>query len=398
MTKRLYHDDPYMDRFEATVLRVEQGDNGLEIILDQTAFFPEAGGQPSDMGQLNGSDIVIVREDEREEIVHTVASGQFKVGEEVEGIIDINRRLENMRRHTGQHILSRAFIKTADVDTISANHGEVGTIELSIEELTDQQLDRAERLANEIVMKNLSITPKFYDESEIKNLPLRKIPDREGAFRIVHIGDYDVNACGGTHCRRTGEVGPIKIIGTEKLRGHFRISFLCGSAALDDYREKHRVLTSVATSLTCHFTDLPEKVSRLTGDNQELRRVIAHQNKQLFEYELAGMIEQAPAYGVIKLLTRRFSSDDFNQVKDMALMAANKVKAVAVFSDNSRLIIACSEGTNIKANDLAREFMDRFGGKGGGGPVLAQVGNIDENRMDKFLDDFEKVIEERLAK
>ena len=243
--------------------------------------------------------------------------------DKVEGLIDFDRRLENMRRHTGQHILSRAFIKTADVDTISANHGEVGTIELSVEELSDRQLDRAERLANEIVMKDLPVTPKFYDESEIKNLPLRKIPDREGTFRIVHIGDYDTNACGGTHCRRTGEVGPIKIIGIEKLRGHFRISFLCGSAALDDYREKHRVVTSVATSLTCHFTDLPDKVSRLAGDNQELRRAIAQQNKQLFEYELAEMIEQAPVYGDIELLTRRFTSDDFNQIKDIIFQRDN---------------------------------------------------------------------------
>ncbi len=398
MTKRLFHDDPYMDRFEATVLHVERSNDGLEVILDQTAFFPEAGGQPSDLGQLAGSAIVTIRENEREEIVHVVVSGRFAVGDRVEGIIDMARRLENMRRHTGQHILSQAFIKIADVDTISANHGEIGTIELSAEELTDDQMDRAEKLANDIVMKNLSITPKFYDESEIKNLPLRKIPDREGTFRIVHIGDYDTNACGGTHCSRTGEVGPIKIIGTERLRGHFRISFLCGNAALDDYRAKHRVATSVVTSLTCHFADLPDKVSRLAEDNQQLRRTIARQNKRLFEYELDEMIERAPDFGGIRLLINRFSTDDFNQIKDMALMAANKVKAVVAFSSNSRLLIACSEGANIKADELAREFMDRFGGKGGGGATLAQVGNIDEDRIEKYIGEFDKIIEERLAK
>ncbi len=397
MTRKLFYDDPYMDRFDATVLDAEQGLDGLQIILDQTAFFPEAGGQPCDLGQLNGIDVIKVIENDDEEVIHTVASGKFCVGDKIKGVVDIGRRLENMRRHTGQHILSRAFVETAGVDTICANHGETGTIELSVASLTDEQMEQAEILANQIVMRNLPVSARIYDEKEIRNLPLRKIPDREGSFRIVHIGDFDTNACGGTHCRYTGEVGPIKIIGTEKLRGHFRISFLCGNRALDDYREKHRVVTTVAASLTCHFSSLPEKADRLAAENQELRRTLAHQSKQLFEYEIMALIDNSPKFGGVKLLVRHFPAVESNRIKDMILFAAGRIRSVALFSTGNKLLIACSENAGLKANDLAQEFIGKFGGKGGGAAALAQVGNIPSDRLQEYIAAFAKSIEAKLV-
>jgi len=398
MTRKLFYDDPYMDRFDATVLDAGQGLDGLQIILDQTAFFPEAGGQPCDLGQLNGVKVIKVIENDDEEIIHTVASGKFCVGDKIKGVVDISRRLENMRRHTGQHILSRAFVETAGVDTICANHGETGTIELSVASLTDEQMEQAERLANEIVMRNLPVSARIYDEKEIRNLPLRKIPDREGSFRIVHIGDFDTNACGGTHCRYTGEVGPIKIIGTEKLRGHFRISFLCGNRALDDYREKHRVVTTVAANLTCHYSSLPEKTDRLAAENLELRRSLAQQSKQLFEFELTGLIQKSREFDGVKLLVRHFPKAEPNQVKDMILFTAARVKSVILFSTEDRLLIACSESAGLKANDLAQEFMGKFGGKGGGAAALAQVGSIPGDRLQEYIAVYTKTIEAKLVK
>jgi alanyl-tRNA synthetase len=396
MTRRLYHDNAYLTSFEARILDVISSDKGYELILNQTAFYPEAGGQPSDRGILGGAEVLDVFERD-DIIVHLVSSGEFKTNDKIKGEIDFERRIENMRRHTGQHILSRAFVEIAEADTVSANLGENCSIEISSENMDDKILRRAEKKANEIVLSDIDIKTVFHDQTELKELDLRKIPDREGAFRIIKIGDFDHNACGGTHCARSGEVGLIKIIGTENLRGHTRIYFLAGKTALVDYQNKHSVITDLMGQLTCHFDDLPGKVAKLTEEHAQLRRTAAQLNRRLFELELRDIIIDSKDINGKKILIQHFEDVDNKQLKDITLQAVNAVDGIVLFSSGDKLLIGCSQNAGLKAGNLAKEYMEHFGGKGGGGPTLAQIGGLDENSIKPNVVTLARMIEEHLV-
>ena len=236
MTEKYYLDDSYLFEFTGRIRDIRKKDAGYEIILDATAFYPESGGQLCDTGHLDARQVINVFENDAGDIVHVCLDWSAPVDSEVTGRIDRERRLDNMRKHTGQHILTQSLIQTVKAKTVSSHLGdEESTIELSIDSITDDDIFESEKLANDTVMQNLPVKISYHERSELEKLGVRKIPERQGRYRIVQVGDFDCTACGGTHCRRTGEVGPIKIISQEKIRGHIRVTFLTGRQAIIDY-------------------------------------------------------------------------------------------------------------------------------------------------------------------
>jgi len=212
---RLYYSDPYRTEFQARVIERTSVQAQPGVVLDCTCFYPTSGGQPHDEGTLNGVPVINVLEREDKAIVHVLAAELD--ADVVHGAIDWQRRFDHMQQHTGQHILSQAFLKMLNAETVGFHLGkEASTIDIDKAPLAAVQLDTVENLANEIVFADLPVKTYFVAEAELANLPLRKLPVVDMPIRIVEVEGFDYSPCGGTHCRRTGEVGLIKITRAER--------------------------------------------------------------------------------------------------------------------------------------------------------------------------------------
>ena len=221
MTEALYYKNAYQFQFQAKVIkRVEIKDKG-GVVLDQTCFYPEGGGQPADRGNLNGIRVSDVRKIDGE-IIHFM--DQPLPSDQVEGIVNQEWRLEYMQQHTGQHILSQALLKVGKCQTVSVHFGDSYTaIETNKEKISDQILNDVEKLANEIINENVPVNLLWVDPAEVDRYHIRRPPPDVSKVRIVQIENFDAAACGGLHISRTGEVGLVKVIGKEKIRGHTRV-------------------------------------------------------------------------------------------------------------------------------------------------------------------------------
>ena len=276
MTERLYYADAYLRSFEARVVDRLEVNGQPAIILDRTAFYPEGGGQPSDRGMLNRVAVVDVQTRETDDEVLHILSAPLPE-ETVTGAVDAARRFDLMQQHTGQHILSQAFIHTANAETVSfhlnpdPDEGAL-TIDLNKAALTSAEVDRAEDFANSIVYENRPVVARFVNDEELQSLPLRKPPKVDKAIRIVEIQGFDWSACGGTHVSRTGEVGLIKIVKAEKRGTETRIEFRCGRRALIDYRRKHQLISQAASDLTIGFWELDQAIGRLQAEAKAARK------------------------------------------------------------------------------------------------------------------------------
>jgi alanyl-tRNA synthetase len=399
MTERLYLDNAYLFEFESTVKDIRKIDSGFEVILQSTAFYPDSGGQLHDLGLLDNKKVTGVIETDSDDIVHIVEGWTADVGLAVRGNIDRERRLDNMRKHTGQHILSQSFMRVASAKTCSSHLGEIeSTIELTSSAIDDEILLKAERLANKIILENHPIRINYYSREQLRGLPIRKIPEREGQYRIVQIGDFDYTACGGTHCRHSGEVGLVKIIGQEKIRGHTRLIFLTGLQATEDYYYKDKITDQLSGKLTCHFLDLPDAVEKLTNQNSELRREISRLNQELIPHEMARLLEGAREIKGVKLISENMLNKDAKDVKGLANKLCKASEVVAVFAVEDRIIISVSEGIKTKASRLAELYMEKFGGKGGGSASFAQIGGLSAQEATDYLKNFVEVVKSEIER
>jgi alanyl-tRNA synthetase len=381
VTEKLYLNDSYRFAFESSVVSVDPIPGGYGVVLRATAFYPESGGQPSDRGLLADCEVEGVFENDNGDIVHRVEKWHLPPGSSAKGTLNIRRRLDNMGKHTGQHILSGAFLKVAGTETLSSRLGEVeSTIELSVESLNEGVLYEVEDAANRLIREDVPVTVAYYNPEELDKLPVRKLPDRTGRLRIVRVGDYDCTACGGTHCRRSGEVGLIKIIGQEKMRGHLRVVFLTGNAALSDYRNKHRVLSQLTGRLTCHFNNLPSMVERLTEQNSRLRKEIAVFERELNAYRIKSLEQKAVTVGGVKAVIEEFADADPRSIRQLALKASKLLRAAVILACGDKLLVAVPEEIDLSAAALAGKIMDRYGGKGGGNASFAQIGGLNPEK------------------
>jgi len=398
MTEKLYLDNSYLFEFNSEVKSVTESDSGVEVLLSQTAFYPDAGGQPCDIGKINNIPVKHVYENDDNEIVHTLESADFSPGDLVHGIIDSKRRLDNMRAHTGQHILSQAFIRIAGVETISAHMGlDESTVDLAVKSVNDDEIHKAEEIANKIVMENLAIQIGYHNRDELEALSVRRIPDRDGKFRVVKIGDFEITACGGTHCANTGEVGIVKILRTEKIRGNTRIIFLTGFRSLKDYDRKHSVISELSGKLTCHFEDIPDSITKLGGYSNALKKEIASLNSRLFEYEIDSIIHESHECNGLRIVSKNYPDNDLKIIRERTLKLADRVNSAVMFMTGGKLCIAVSKNTGLNAGELAKILMGKIGGKGGGNRIFAQIGGIDIAKTEDILNTFVEIVKNEIA-
>jgi alanyl-tRNA synthetase len=378
MTFRIYYTDPSCVMFEATVSRTLVHQDRPAVILDRTAFYPTSGGQPFDTGRL-GSVHVVEVVDTGEDVVHLL-SAPLTTGDRVVGEIDWTRRMDHMQQHTGQHILSAAFAARFDNATVSFHMGtDVSTIDLA-KAASTEEIAAAVREANQIVWEDRAVSVRFVSEAEAARLPLRKEPSRGGQLRLIEVDGYDVSACGGTHVTRTGAIGLIGVLGSEKLRGGTRITFVCGAralAALETYRD---AVTGCVRTLSVLPPELPSAVERLQAESKEWRKTAGRLQERLAAFEAERLMNGASAVGDVRLVMSAMDGWDAPGLKALAAAAARHDRVLVVLTSSTSpaaIVIARGPGVNVDAGRLLKALTEKFGGRGGGKPELAQGGGLD---------------------
>ena len=287
-TRKLYYEDVYTKEFTANVLECREGKKGYEIILDQTAFYPEGGGQPSDTGALNGVKVLHVSE-KGEEIIHELEA-PLEEGVLAEGVIDWKKRYDNMQQHTGEHIFSGLVHKHFGYDNVGFH---MGTDEVTVDfngVLTQEQLDELEDEANQLIYDNVPVKVFYPSKEELEELDYRSKKEIEGQVRIVTIEGCDSCACCGTHVAKTGEIRLIKILSAQKYKGGVRVTMLSGEKAYADYCLKHINTLGIARLLSVKPEEAGDAVVRLKQKNIEMKKEIKQLKKEL--YALQGAPER----------------------------------------------------------------------------------------------------------
>jgi alanyl-tRNA synthetase len=370
-TRRLYFEDAYLREFEAAVVEKGRHEHQPAVVLDQTGFYPESGGQPADTGTLAGVSVTAVIE-QGNRIVHVLDEELAEV--RVEGKIDWARRFDHMQQHSGQHILSQCFIEVLDGETRSFHLGEtVSSLEIGIRDISEEDLERVETRANEIVFQDLEVKTYFVPENEVDSIPLRRPPKKEGLLRIVEISGFDYSACGGTHVRRTGEVGPIKIIGWEKIRGNLRFEFLCGGRAVRDYAQKTRLLAALSSRLSSQDKDIPAAVDKLIQEGKTSRKKIRKLAEELAVFEAQAVIKRETG----KIIRKVWTEKTLDEARLLALNIIRAGEFVVLYGvrgeDRSHLVLARSENFAVDLRELLPLIFARVKGKGGGSPSLVDI-------------------------
>lgn len=378
MGKRIYYDAPERLEFDAVVTAATGLDGRRAVSLDETAFYPTSGGQPFDTGALGDARVVEVVESEDGEVWHVV-DREIEVGRRVHGAVDAGRRLDHMQQHTGQHILSAAFDRLHRARTVGFHLGaDVSTVDLAVD-LPAEAVAVAEAEANRIVWEDRPVAIRFVGSEEAATLPLRKESDREGTLRLIEVEGYDLSACGGTHVARTGTIGLVAVLSSERLRGGTRVAFVCGGRAL---RSFHRFRDSVAGCIH-HVSvapeELPAAIERLQAESKDQRKLLRDLQDRLAGFEAAALAAAAEDVGGVRQVVQAIEGRDQNELRSMALaICASPGYRVALFSTAAPhvAVVARSKGGRADCGAVLEALMAAFGGRGGGRPEMAQCGGL----------------------
>jgi alanyl-tRNA synthetase len=379
MTERLYYSDSYTRQFTARVVERLTFDDRPALVLDKTFFYPASGGQPFDTGRIAGATVVEVATRDSDKAVVHLLNRPLEAGE-VNCEVDWGRRFDHMQQHTGQHILSQAFLRVARAETVSFHLGlESVTIDLNVEKLLPAAIDEAEDIANEAVTGNLPVRAWFPTADELSRLPLRKTPDVDGPLRVVAIGDFDYNACGGTHVANTGEVGLIKILKLEREKKGARVEFRCGARALSDYRRKNALVNQLAADFTCGIPEVTQSVARLRAEAQSHHKELKAAKEALLAHEATQLVAAAPASNSWRVIRQAWAERDPNEIRSLATQLAALPGTVALLGTSgakAHLVFACAENVERDMNAALKTALATFNGRGGGNARLAQGGGV----------------------
>ncbi len=389
-TVRLYYTDATLCEFQAIVREMGAlvGEDGAEhpaVRLDRTAFYPTSGGQPYDLGTLEGIPVVGVLEDAAGEIWHLLAVPGLATGQAVYGMIDWPRRFDHMQQHTGQHLLSAAFEDACAAHTIGFHLGTVGsTIDLDIggagsPELTWDMVFAVEAVVNALVWQNRPVIVKIVGEDAIATIPLRKPPTVKGEIRVVWVEGYDASACGGTHVGATGEVGLIKVTSLERYKGGVRVGFVCGGRALRHYQTALHTLQAASLALSVGPDDLVPAIARLEDEAKALRRDVRRLRETVLDDEAGVLWTGARVLDGVRVVVAHWAGRDFAEVRALAGRLRERNSALLLFAvtdeDAVRLLVARSDDLEtLHAGAILRSALDDLGGRGGGSATLAQGG------------------------
>lgn len=378
ITRKLYEEDSYCKEFEAVVVECIEIEQGFQVILDQTAFFPEGGGQPPDKGTIQGKEVLDVQEDGNY-IYHTVAMA-IPVGTKVKGILDWETRFRIMQNHTGEHMVTGMIHERFGYDNVGFHMGsEFVTLDLN-GTLSLKELEEIEEQVNRRIQENRKVFAVYPTGKEAEEMQYRSKKEITSDLRVLFIEGIDICACCGTHVNRTGEVGVVKLLGMQSYKGGVRISMVAGMDAVEDYSRKHQQITELSRLLSAKIPDVSEAVRKLYEEQSELRGKILKLQNHLLEEKAKHISEDVTYY---------FSEEEFqgNELRQYANLLLEKIPFVMVLSVKKDTEYSYLIGSKKKdCRTLGTAINQNFQGKGGGSPVMVQ-GSLkgDLNKIKEFF-------------
>jgi alanyl-tRNA synthetase len=394
-TRRLYYDDAYEKEFEARVIYCEvlppdlsAGITGTVwgLILDRTAFYPTSGGQPNDLGKIGDANVLDVR-DEGDEILHLV--DRRPADPDVMGCIHWPRRFDHMQQHTGQHLLSAMFQERFGLPTVSFHlGGEICTIDLRGPEPTGRILEGAERAANQVVFEDRPVNVRYGTADQLSQLGVRKEVDRKGILRAIEIEAADLQPCGGTHVKSTGQIGTILARRCAKVRQDWRVEFVCGGRAERVARHDFQLLREAAEKLSCAPEDLVSAAARaLTERDANFKSLRSTQELLANAEATLAMQTTPPGANGLRIVSRVFAGVPPDYLGFFATAFSKTEKAIAFLAagDGGYLLFAQHPSAGHDMNALLKQVLEKIGGKGGGTRDFARGRLTDSAQAEKAV-------------
>lgn len=404
MTDRLYYHNSFLYDFVAALEEVRRTPDGrTALVLDRSAFYPTSGGQVFDTGWLELEPleaertkflpklpVVEVAESEDGLVLHFVEGDVPEGAVRVKGYIDVERRRDHMRQHSGQHILSAAFDTLFQMPTVSFHMGEeTCTIDLDAKSLSAEQVRKAEEWANAAVLDDHPVKMHSVSPEKAREMGVRKIPPAvRDELRLIEIQGVDLCACGGTHVRSSGQVGAILCRKIEKVKQGFRVEFVCGERAIRYARKDFEVLTEAAGLFSAHLLDVPTQIRKSL---EELKSAGKAQHKlleEIAELKAQQLYTQARERDGIRVIEMVFTDRDLGFTKLLAQKLTRFPSVIAILGAGAgqpSLVFAQSPGMRFDMGALMKDATAKLGTRGGGSKDLAQGGVPDATQLESVI-------------
>jgi alanyl-tRNA synthetase len=386
-THRIYYDDAYVKEFDARVVHCELlppnvnagiTTQVLGLVLDRTAFYPSSGGQPNDLGKIGDANVLDVR-DEGDEIIHIVDRRPGSA--DVLGCVNWPRRFEHMQQHSGQHLLSAMFQERYGRPTVSFHLGtDLCTIDLQGPEPSDEILEGVERAANKIIFEDRPVTVRYGTAEDLAELGVRKEVAREGILRAIEIEGADLQPCGGTHVKSTGQIGTLLVRRCTKMRQDWRVEFACGARAERAARQDFLRLRAAAEKLSCAPEELVAAAERALSERDANFKRARALVERLAEIEAAQEVREiAPNFEGLRVIHRAFGHGEPEFLGYFATHVAKAERSIALLGGvgSGQLLFAQHPTAGKDMNALLKDVLAKVGGKGGGTRDFAR-GRLDE--------------------
>ena len=374
-TRRLYYDDAFQKEFTARVMHCEilppDVNSGITanvwgLLLDRTAFYPTSGGQPNDLGKIGDANVLDVR-DEGDEILHLV--DRKPSDPDVFCCIHWPRRFDHMQQHTGQHLLSAMFQERFGLPTVSFHLGsELSTIDLRGPEPAEEILEGAERAANQIIFEDRPVNVRYGTADQLSKLGVRKEVEREGLLRAIEIESADLQPCGGTHVKRTGQIGLVLVRRCTKVRQDWRVEFVCGGRAERIARHDFLLTRRVADLLSCAPDDLESAASKaIVERDAHFKNARVHLQRLAEAESLLALQATTPDSRGLRIFSCVFRGMSSEYIGFFATEPAKTEKTIALLaSEDGSLLFAQNPSAGSDMAQLIKQAFEKFGGKGGG--------------------------------
>ncbi len=385
MTEKLYDTDSYLSDFRCKVISLYSDESYIHIETDQTAFFPEGGGQTCDKGTLDGVDVENVQIIDNR-IWHFVKNSEenakkFQIGALIEGKIDTNKRFSDMQQHSGEHIFSGIVNSLYSYNNVGFHLGsEVVTLDFD-GELNEEDICKAENLVNDVIWHNLEIKVTFPSKEELSQIKYRSKIEIDGQVRLVEIPGVDICACCAPHVKFTGEIGIVRVVNFERYKGGTRVSILCGERALLDIRHKLKQNRLVSNLTSSKQDETAAAVERLKSENEKLKYDIVGLTRELLS--LKG--QSFPPQDRIIIFDDKLQG---KLLQDFAISLMEKAdEFVACFGGENGAYRYCITSKHVNLQLLCKALNGQFSGRGGGKPEIVQgtVSAESENSIREFL-------------
>ncbi len=358
MTEKIYQKDSYLKEIKAKIIKNEKSENLWKILPDKTIVYPEGGGQPSDIGFINGIKI-IKTEIDGDKIFHYIEKDISE--EEIIITIDFEKRYDNMQQHTAQHLLSEVLVKLYGYQTLSFSIGDNhSSIEINTKNFPFEKIVETEKECLDLIIKNLPI--KVYETEDISKIPLRKPPKIKGKIRIIEIDGFDYSACGGTHVKSTGEISLIKIIKTDKVRSNIRLYYVAGYRALKDYQKKNEIILNIQREIGRPQEEFNEAIKDMKGKIENMRKKLNFYKKRELEEEIERILKSSEEF-IFKI----FEDEEIKDIKFMAKKLVDNGKNILFLTKepSKYILIGRGKGT-LNLRKISSEIFSIVKGRGGG--------------------------------